>query len=182
MSMENGTLGNGTLFVECVLDTYHQRTESLAFSGFDGEDAVSGGAAAETTYWGVKCRTCQELVAFDVCPYLSFGVDAASMKPGAIRCSQDHNHIYFPRDFQFISSALVISDERMRANRETYRAINSILQSHQSHQGLSIGIAKRLPVTSESEIPVSGMSKRDALVTEKNCWSFLGNLGKKKAM
>lgn len=76
-------------------------------------------------YWGVLCRTCREVVAFDSSPYLSFGPEAASMKPGAIRCGRDHNHIYFPRDFQFCASAVPIPDAVMRENRELFRAINS---------------------------------------------------------
>jgi hypothetical protein len=64
------------------------------------------------------------LVAFDKCPYTSFGPAAASMKPGAICCSQGHNHIYFPRDFGFLSSAVTISEAVMRENREAYLAVN----------------------------------------------------------
>jgi len=81
---------------------------------------------SKTTYWGVPCRTCHELVAFDVCPYMSFGSGAASMKPGTILCSQGHNHIYFPRDFAFIPSAVLIADETMQENRAAYAAINPI--------------------------------------------------------
>lgn len=81
--------------------------------------------AGERTYWGIQCRSCRELVAFDVCPYLSFGPDAASMKPGAIRCTQNHNHIYyFPHDFRFIHSPMPIPDTVMQQNREVYRAVN----------------------------------------------------------
>jgi hypothetical protein len=76
-------------------------------------------------YWGVCCRRCEELVAFDTSPYVSFGPGAASMRPGAIRCSQGHNHIYFPRDFGFRQSAVPIADAAMRENRDAYRAINS---------------------------------------------------------
>jgi hypothetical protein len=47
------------------------------------------------------------------------------MRPGAIRCGRDHNHIYFPRDFQFKSSPVAISDAVMLQNRDAYRAINS---------------------------------------------------------
>jgi hypothetical protein len=79
---------------------------------------------SQTSFWGILCRTCNELVAFDVCPYASFGPKAASMKPGTIRCSQDHGHIYFPRDFGFISSVVRISDETMRQNRAVYAEIN----------------------------------------------------------
>jgi hypothetical protein len=65
-------------------------------------------------------------VAFDVAPYVSFGPKAASVKPGAVRCAQGHNHIYFPRDFGFFSFAVAISDDVMRENREVYRSINSV--------------------------------------------------------
>jgi hypothetical protein len=47
------------------------------------------------------------------------------MKPGAIRCSQGHNHIYFPRDFGFRASPVAIAEAAMRENRDVYRAINS---------------------------------------------------------
>ena len=78
----------------------------------------------QTTYWGVLCRTCRELVAFDNCPYISFGPGAAGMKPGAIRCGRGHNHIYFPRDFGFVNVAVLVPDATMQGNREVYRAIN----------------------------------------------------------
>ena len=84
---------------------------------------------SETTYWGVLCRTCQKLVAFDICPYVSFGDGAAGMKPGAIRCGRDHNHIYFPRDFRFVPSIVPITEAAMQQNRETYRAINPLLRA-----------------------------------------------------
>jgi len=80
----------------------------------------------ETTYWGICCRTCATLVAFDVCPYVSFGPASASMRPGAIRCTQGHNHIYFPRDFRFLSSAVCIPDADMQQNRDTYKAVNPV--------------------------------------------------------
>jgi hypothetical protein len=78
----------------------------------------------ETTYWGILCRTCREPVAFDVCPYPSFGPGAANVKPSAIRCGQGHNHIYFPRDFRFFPSAVPIAHSVMQENRDAYRAIN----------------------------------------------------------
>jgi hypothetical protein len=84
----------------------------------------------QTTYWGVLCRTCRELVAFDSCPYLSFGPGAAGMKPGAIRCGGGHNHIYFPRDFGFVDVAVAVSHAIMQENREAYRAINPYAQTH----------------------------------------------------
>src|SRR5580704_230352 len=76
-----------------------------------------------TVYWGILCRTCRDLVAFDASPYASFGSEAASMHPGAIRCSHGHSHIYFPRDFAFYPSAVVIAEAAMQLNRETFRAV-----------------------------------------------------------
>jgi hypothetical protein len=78
----------------------------------------------QKTYCGILCRTCRELVAFDTCPYVSFGSGAASMKPGTIRCDRGHTHIYFPRDFCFYPSVDPIGDTTMERNREAYRAIN----------------------------------------------------------
>jgi hypothetical protein len=75
-------------------------------------------------YWGILCRTCRQLVAFDTSPYVSFGAGAASMKPGAISCRQGHMHIYFPRDFCFRPSPTSIPDAALEENRAAYRAIN----------------------------------------------------------
>jgi hypothetical protein len=83
----------------------------------------------EPTYWGVLCRSCDELVAFDTHPYLSFGSGAASMNPGTIRCAHGHVHIYFPRDFQFFFSDIPVTDAAMQGNREAYRAINPSTQA-----------------------------------------------------
>ena len=80
----------------------------------------------ETTYWGILCRTCRDLVAFDTCPYVSFGPGASGMQPGAIRCAQGHNHIYFPRDFHFVSSEAPVLELSMQQNRDAYRAINPV--------------------------------------------------------
>lgn len=79
----------------------------------------------EVAYWGVFCKTCRDLVVFDIAPYASFGPAAASMKPGAIRCGQGHNHIYYPRDFGFRGSAVPIAAALMQENRDAYRAVNS---------------------------------------------------------
>jgi len=82
---------------------------------------LHSGGPDQKTYWGIHCRTCRELVALDICPYLSFGPGAAGMKPGAIRCARGHNHIYFPRDFGFIDVAVQVTEAIMRENREAYR-------------------------------------------------------------
>jgi hypothetical protein len=79
---------------------------------------------SQTTFWGVLCRTCRELIAFDICPYTSFGPGAASMKPGSIRCGLGHNHIYYPRDFGFLSSVVLIPDATMGENRAAFAAVN----------------------------------------------------------
>jgi len=76
------------------------------------------------TYWGIRCKTCLKLVAFDAAPYPSFGPRASNLKPGAICCANGHNHIYFPRDFQFIASEASIPDAVMEQNRVAYAAIN----------------------------------------------------------
>jgi hypothetical protein len=86
----------------------------------------------EPTYWGVLCRSCIELVAFNTYPYLTFGSRAASMHPGTIRCAHGHVHIYFPRDFQFFFSDIPVADAVMQGNREAYRATNSSLQAFPS--------------------------------------------------
>lgn len=107
---------------------------------FEDSQSVSHDARIERShsdgkavYWGVLCRTCRELVAFDIPPYASFGPEAASMKPGAIRCARGHNHIYFPRDFQFIPSAVSISDAVMLENRDAYSAINRVSPALSGH-------------------------------------------------
>jgi len=78
----------------------------------------------EPIYWGVLCRSCAELVAFDHSPYHSFGPGGANMKPGTIRCAHGHSHIYFPRDYEFFFSEVSITDVVMQGHREAYRAIN----------------------------------------------------------
>jgi hypothetical protein len=165
---------NGNLSLECASDVYRERMHPLSFSHADAADATKGRPAAGT-YWGVACRTCHELVAFDVCPYLSFGDPAESVKPGAIRCSKGHNHIYFPRDFQFLPSAVAIANEVMRTNRETYKAINP---SFPRHKGAWI-VKANPPATSQAEASVPDLSKKDALSAEKDCGS---PLMEKKAM
>jgi hypothetical protein len=91
----------------------------------------SGGARIEmtrsnsaTTYWGILCRTCRQLTAFDTRPCISVGPGAPSMKPCAIRCGFGHNHIYFPRDFRLRSSTVPISDAVMQKNCEAFGATN----------------------------------------------------------
>jgi hypothetical protein len=83
-----------------------------------------GRPMSEQTYWGILCRTCQKLVAFDARPFASFGDKSANIKPGAIRCQAGHTHIYFPKDFCFFPSATPIAEATMEANRLAYAATN----------------------------------------------------------
>jgi hypothetical protein len=76
------------------------------------------------TYWGILCRTCRGLTAFDTRLCVSVGPGAPSMKPCAIRCGLGHNHIYFPRDFRFRPSAVPITDAVIQKNCEAFRATN----------------------------------------------------------
>jgi len=78
-----------------------------------------------TTYWGILCRTCRQMTAFDIYPCVSFEYGAANMKPSAIRCDRGHNHIYFPRDFRLRPSAIAITDAAIQKNCEAFRATNS---------------------------------------------------------
>ena len=77
-----------------------------------------------TTYLGVLCRTCAEPIAFDACPFSKSGLGSANKRPGAIRCSLGHNHIYFPRDYQFFASVALITDATVRDNQAAYEATN----------------------------------------------------------
>jgi hypothetical protein len=83
-----------------------------------------GNLGAETAYWGVPCRTCKELVLFDTYPCNTFGITTATRRPGAIRCTMGHNHIYFPHDFRYWPSAIAIDEATMEHNRTEYLAIN----------------------------------------------------------
>ena len=105
----------------------------------------------ETLYWGVLCRTCQGLIAFDVAPYVSFGPNASSMKPGAICCGYGHIHTYFPHDFRFSGSRVSISEVVMRDHRDTYRAVAS---SGQRSSGDSVQEALEQPANPASDVSV----------------------------
>jgi len=72
----------------------------------------------ETTYWGVFCRSCSAPIAFGAPSHHQFQMESAYAKPGSIRCANGHNHIYFPRDFQFFTSA-AIPEAVLQANRES---------------------------------------------------------------
>jgi hypothetical protein len=114
--------------------------ETIPTQAYEGATPISGRVRTEwnqggmdvsgnkTTYWGVLCRSCIELIAFDISPFRSFGAEAASMNPGAIRCAHGHVHIYFPRDYQFFFSDIPLTDAALQANREAYRAANPAMQ------------------------------------------------------
>jgi hypothetical protein len=98
------------------------------------------------TYWGIRCRSCSQLVAFDVAPFHEFGLGSVNDKPGAVRCVAGHNCIYFPRDFRFYDSPVAISGDAMEKNRATYHAVNSSASINRrlkdQHDGVSMAPAR----------------------------------------
>lgn len=103
-----------------------------------------------TVYWGVLCRTCQDLIAFDIRSYASFGPRVADPKPGTIRCERGHSNIYFLQDFQFISSTDPVTDAVMQENRRAYTAITPA--SHFSHSDARTPAEKAEALRREVEI------------------------------
>ena len=87
----------------------------------------------ETIYWGILCRQCSELVAFGAPSHQHFEVESECARPGAIRCANGHNYIYFPRDFRFFTSAVAIPEAVMQRNLEAHSAINSIVGARTNH-------------------------------------------------
>jgi hypothetical protein len=87
----------------------------------------------ENTYWGILCRTCSAPVAFGAPSHQQFQLESTYARPGAIRCPSGHNHIYFPRDFNFFVSAEVISEAVMEDNRGEHRAINPAASAPTDH-------------------------------------------------
>ena len=87
----------------------------------------------ETIYWGILCRQCSELVAFCAPSHQQFELASRCAKPGAIRCANGHNYIYFPRDFRFFTSAVAIPEAVMQRNLEAHSAINSIVGARTNH-------------------------------------------------
>jgi hypothetical protein len=90
------------------------------------------GTKPTPAYWGILCRTCTELVAFHTRPPLDSEPGAEGSMAGTIRCTKDHSHIYFPRDFSLFPSAIVIAGATMQKNLETYKAINPFWESSSS--------------------------------------------------
>jgi hypothetical protein len=82
------------------------------------------GTKPAPTYWGILCRTCAKLVAFDTLPPQSCGPGAEGSGAGTIRCAQGHSHIYFPRDFRLFPSTVAIADATMQENLKVYKSIN----------------------------------------------------------
>jgi hypothetical protein len=74
--------------------------------------------------WGVMCRACSAPIAFGSPSHHRFELESTFAKPGAIRCANGHNYIYFPRDFKFFVSAESIPEATMQKNREAHSAIN----------------------------------------------------------
>jgi hypothetical protein len=87
------------------------------------------GTKPDPTYWGVLCRSCAKLVAFGTTPPQNSGPGVENSPAGSIRCSKDHNRIYFPRDFRLYPSAVAIAEETMLENLAVYKAINPSWES-----------------------------------------------------
>jgi hypothetical protein len=100
----------------------------------------------ERTYWGILCRSCAEPVAFGIRPYYASGQGIAHLRSGAICCAHGHNHIYFLRDFRFVSSAAAITEATMQVNREAYQAINPTSEGSFEGPGPSIANEKAFDV------------------------------------
>ena len=81
-------------------------------------------ALDRTKYWGILCRQCRDLVAFDMRPFERPGSGAPNVKPGVIRCGYGHDHVYFPSDFRFFHREATISEATMEKNRAAYKATN----------------------------------------------------------
>jgi hypothetical protein len=82
------------------------------------------GMKPNPAYWAILCRTCAELVAFGAASGPDFCPRAEGSRPGTIRCSKGHAHIYFPRDFRLFPSPVTVADETMRENVRIYKAVN----------------------------------------------------------
>jgi hypothetical protein len=113
------------------------------------------GAKPDPTYWGILCRTCAELVAFSTTSSHNSGLGAENSPAGTIRCSKDHNRIYFPRDFRLYPSAAAIAEETMQKNFETYKAINPFWESSPDTLPTELPISKE---KSESDIHAEALN------------------------
>jgi hypothetical protein len=69
------------------------------------------------------------LVAFGTIPAQKSGPGFENSPAGSIRCSKNHNRIYFPRDFRLYPSAVVIAEETMQENHAVYKVINPSWES-----------------------------------------------------
>jgi hypothetical protein len=74
-------------------------------------------------YWGVKCRTCSETVAFGLRRDPEFGGISSFLKPGKFQCPNGHVHIYFCDDRVFFRNEDEIPREVIKRNRAAYRPI-----------------------------------------------------------
>jgi hypothetical protein len=104
----------------CAIHHTPARAPGIGFNQAREEEFMN----EQVTYWGILCRSCLQPVAFETSSNQGFVFGSANTRPGAIRCAEGHNHIYFPRDFRFTPSAVAITEATMRANREAYKATN----------------------------------------------------------
>jgi hypothetical protein len=118
------------------------------------------GTKPNPAYWGIQCRTCAELVAFDTRPPRNCEPGVEGSKTGTIRCPQGHAHIYFPRDFRFFLSAAAIPDAVMQENIETYKTINPFSQSY------SEPLPKEISVPTAVEAHVTAKARPASLLPD----------------
>jgi hypothetical protein len=139
----------------------------------------------ETIYWGVLCRKCSEPVAFGSPSHQQFELGSAYARPGAIRCTNGHNHIYFPRDFKFFASAEEISDAAMRGNREAHRVNNPVMVAPSDKLYGTRWVPEKEPESSFPDLPngakatpaSTGLDPRreTAQTAAKDWWAKWGN-------
>jgi hypothetical protein len=84
-------------------------------------------------YWGVLCRRCLDPVVFGSPSHPQFQMESEFARPGAVRCANGHDYIYFPRDFKFFESAEEITAAAMERNRLAHRAVNPSVVARTDH-------------------------------------------------
>jgi hypothetical protein len=80
-------------------------------------------------YWGVKCRTCREAVAFGIRRDREFGNISAFLKPGRFRCVNGHTHTYHSEDSVFFRNEFEIPRDEIRKSRAAYKLVPAPAQT-----------------------------------------------------
>lgn len=89
-----------------------------------GSIRIQVGMTELQTYWGIRCRTCLELIPFGICPAHTYGPGSAMLRPGIYECSQGHEHTYFAEDIRFFRSGVPVTD----AHLVIYKDKSSLIQ------------------------------------------------------